>query len=148
MFHIGMWRERLRNVLAAIAADKPYAPPSNANDINDAELPHGIGTPLADASARADHLLSEILDLYERLGERPINWFSAEGTTEAVLRNSYSHPRSHLCEYYAENGDQAEGRRLLDEGLHDLREASASDFPLATLEALRNDPRFQDSVTN
>lgn len=139
MFHIGMWRERLRNVLAAVADDRPYDPPGDADAINDAELPHGIGTPLADASARADHLLTEILDLYERIGEKPIRWFGAANTTDAVLRNSFSHPRRHLCEYAAENGDMDAARQLLDDGIQELNEISASEVVLKPLSGLSGD---------
>ena len=143
MFHIGMWRERMRDALQASQEDRPFESPGDANDINDAELPGGIGTPLADASARADHLLTEILDLYGRIGERPINWFSAPSSTAAVLRNSFSHPRRHLCEYMQENGDAAGADSLLSDGLSLLDQIGASEFAKATLLSLRDDPRFQ-----
>ncbi|HVH64332.1 MAG TPA: hypothetical protein VNA65_12110 [Candidatus Dormibacteraeota bacterium] len=139
MFHIGMWRERMRDALAAIANDQPYDPPGNADAINEAELPHGIGTPLSDASARADHLLTEILELYEKIGEKPINWFGAPHTTDAVLRNSFAHPRRHLCDYTSENGDPDAARQLLENGIKDLSEVSASEFVMKPLSGLRGD---------
>ena len=105
MFHLGMWRERMRNALSDVEGGRSFAtPPANIDETNDAELPNGIGTPLADAAARSDHLLGEIIDLYGRLGDRPFNWYAAANTTEAVLRNSYTHPRLHLSEYLKENG--------------------------------------------
>lgn len=139
MFHIGMWRERFRAALAAAAEDRPFEHPGSASEINDAELPHGIGTPLSDAAARADHLLTEILDLYEKVGERPIKWFSATSTSEAVLRNSYTHPRTHLYEYLKENGDDATARKLLDEALTELEEVSAPTRLIEAMTAVKRD---------
>lgn len=139
MFHIGMWRERFRAALAATAGDRPFEPPGSANEINDAELPHGIGTPLSDAAARADHLLTEILDLYDKVGDRPIKWFSATSTSEAVLRNSYTHPRTHLYEYLKENGDDAAARKLLDDALTELEVISAPPRLIEAMTAVKRD---------
>lgn len=139
MFHIGMWRERFRAALAAAAEDQPFEHPGSASEINDAELPHGIGTPLSDAAARADHLLTEILDLYEKVGERPMKWFSATSTSEAVLRNSYTHPRTHLYEYLKENGDDAAARKLLEEALTELEEVSAPTRLIEVMTAVKRD---------
>lgn len=102
MFHLGMWRERLRNALTNISEGKDYErPPANIDEVNEAELARGIGTPLTDAAARSDHLLAEIIELYEKLGDRPIDWSLSQTTTEAVLRNSFTHPRTHIAEYTA-----------------------------------------------
>jgi len=104
MFHIGMWRERMRNALAGVSEGKDYERyPPDIDEFNDAELAHGIGTPLTDAAARADHLMGELIEVYEKLGDRPFDWNVAKTTTEAVLRNSYTHPRLHMFEYYSQN---------------------------------------------
>jgi tetratricopeptide (TPR) repeat protein len=124
MFHVGMWRERMRNALTDAAGGKPHNPPTNADEINDAELPNGIGTPLADAAARSDHLLAEIIALYEKLGERPFKWYRWENTTDAVLGNSYTHPRVHLYEYLRENGDVEGASRLLVDAVPELHAAT------------------------
>src|SRR5207245_10418599 len=59
MFHLGMWRERLRNGLADLAEGREFTPaPSNIDEVNDAELANGIGTPLTDAAARSDRLVA------------------------------------------------------------------------------------------
>jgi hypothetical protein len=128
MFHVGMWRERMRDALAAASEDRDYALPGARDEINDRELAAGIGTPLNDASARADHLLTEIGDLLEKVGDKPVRWFAAVSATDAVLRNSYSHPRTHICEYLAENGDIAQAQKLRDEALRDLGELSAPEY--------------------
>ena len=121
-----MWRERLRNALASVSQGQPFDHPSrNVDELNDAELPEGIGTPLADAAARSDLLLGEIIDLYIRLGERPIEWYAATNTTEAVLRNSYTHPRLHISEYWKENGFLERSGRLWEAALSDLHAANA-----------------------
>lgn len=130
LFHLGMWRERFRNALAAVSQDAPFEHPSEAIDeLNDAELPQGIGTPLTDAAARADLLLGEIIELYREVGDRPIKWYAAGDTSEAVLRNSYTHPRVHLAEYWQENG-------FLD------RAAAVWEPAAPELEATGSTPRF------
>jgi hypothetical protein len=126
MFHLAMWRERLRNALADLAEDRPITPPpDNIDELNDAELVGGIGTPLADAAGRADLLMEEVIGLYERLGERPMAWFTAKTTTEAVLRNSYLHPRVHLSGYLKENGFPERSAKLWDDALEDMEHAAA-----------------------
>ena len=108
MFHLGMWRERMRNALAELAEGRTPEPPppiEQQDELNDAELANGIGTPLADAAARSDHLLAEIIALYEKVGERPFQWYRWSTTTDAVLGNSYTHPRIHMSQYLHENGD-------------------------------------------
>ncbi len=126
MFHLGMWRERLRNALTNISEGKDYErPPANIDEVNEAELARGIGTPLTDAAARSDHLLAEIIELYEKLGDRPIDWGLTQTTTEAVLRNSFTHPRTHITEYYRENGEVDRARRVTEQAVDELRTAEA-----------------------
>jgi len=134
MFHLGMWRERLRDALANISAGKEYQRlPQNIDEVNDAELPKGIGTPLADAASRADHLLGEIIDLYDRVGERPIEWNVARNTTEAVLRNSYTHPRLHMQEYYNENDLTELAVELCEGAVADMRETGAPNIVMGAV---------------
>ncbi|MGA7913443.1 MAG: hypothetical protein WB682_15430 [Candidatus Dormiibacterota bacterium] len=129
MFHLAMWRERLRNALADLAEDRTFAPPpENIDEFNEAELAGGIGTPLADAAGRADLLLGEMIDLYDRLGERPMAWFTAKTTTEAMLRNSYMHPRVHLSAYLKENGFAERSAKLWDDAVTDMEAAAAPPF--------------------
>jgi tetratricopeptide (TPR) repeat protein len=126
MFHLSMWRERLRDALNEFRHARPYpAPPENIDEVNDAELASGIGTPLADAAARSDKLLTELIALAGELGDRPFKWFSANTTFEALLRNSYIHPRNHIAAYFTENGDLAGGQGLVEEGASEMREISA-----------------------
>jgi hypothetical protein len=126
MFHLSMWRERLRDALTEFRQARPYpAPPESIDEVNDAELAGGIGTPLADAAARSDILLSELIALSDELGDRPFKWFTASTTGEALLRNSYVHPRNHIAEYLKENGDQAAAHRLVEEGASEMRAIGA-----------------------
>ncbi len=126
MFHLSMWRERLRNGLADVAAGREYTPPpSNIDEVNDRELSDGIGTPLTDGAARSDLLLGEIIELYARVGDAPFAWSVAKTTTEAVLRNSYIHPRIHMFEYLTENGQPERAAPLFEDAVTDLRAASA-----------------------
>ncbi|MGZ6299347.1 MAG: TPR end-of-group domain-containing protein, partial [Candidatus Limnocylindria bacterium] len=134
MFHIAMWRERLRNALTDVVADRPFAPPpEDVDGFNDAELTAGIGTPLADAAGRADLLMGELIDLYDRAGERPMAWFTAKTTSEAVLRNSYTHPRSHLSAYLRENGFPKRSAKLWDDALTDMEDAAAPPLVMGTV---------------
>jgi tetratricopeptide (TPR) repeat protein len=126
MFHISMWRERLRDALIEFRHARPYAaPPENIDEVNDAELASGIGTPLADAAARSDKLLSELMDLAGQLGDRPFKWFSATTTGEALLRNSYVHPRVHIVAYLMENDQRDRAHRMLEDAASEMREISA-----------------------
>ncbi len=127
MFHFGMWRERMRNALTDLAEGRPTVPPPpNTDEVNDAELPGGIGTPLTDAAARSDHLLSEIIELYGRVGDRPFEWYRAKTTTDAVLGNSYTHPRTHIYEYLLENGDVERAVRLFEDAVPEMTAASSA----------------------
>ena len=131
MFHIGMWRERMRKSLTDLSeAREPTPPPEDQNAVNDEELANGIGTPLADAAARSEHLLGEIMDLYDWLGERPFQWYRAKTTTDAVLGNSFTHPRGHLYEYWRENGELDRANRLLEEAVTLLRQVNAPALPM------------------
>lgn len=126
MFHVGMWRERIRIALTDLSEGREMTPPpDNQDEVNDAELAYGIGTPLADAAARSEHLLAEIMDLYDWLGHRPFHWYRNKTTTEAVLGNSFSHPRGHIYEYLRENGELERANQLLEDGLALLREVNA-----------------------
>jgi tetratricopeptide (TPR) repeat protein len=126
MFHISMWRERLRDALVEFRHARPYtAPPDDVDEVNDAELASGIGTPLADAAARSEKLLSELIGLAGELGDRPFKWFTASTTGEALLRNSYVHPRNHISEYMRENGDHAAAYRTVEDGATQMRAIEA-----------------------
>ena len=126
MFHLGMWRERLRNALANFDEGREYVrPPENIDEFNEAELATGIGTPLGDAAARSDHLLGELIELYRKLGEQPFEWTTTKTTTEAVLRNSFMHPRIHFFNYYRENGLAPRGSELFADALSELRAVGA-----------------------
>jgi hypothetical protein len=126
MFHISMWRERLRDALVEFRHARPYtAPPEDVDEVNDAELASGIGTPLADAAARSDKLLTELIGLAGELGDRPFKWFTATTTGEALLRNSYVHPRNHIGEYMRENGDHAAAYRMVESGAAQMRAIGA-----------------------
>ena len=126
MFHISMWRERLRDALLELRQARPYtAPPESIDEVNDAELASGIGTPLADAAARSKKLLTELIALAGELCDRPFKWFTANTTGEALLRNSYLHPRNHIGEYMRENGDGAAFQRLVEEGASEMRAVGA-----------------------
>ena len=133
MFHIAMWRERLRDSFRASIEGVDYRLPGNPQEINDAELPNGIGTPLADAAARAEHLLSELIELYERMGDRKFNWLAQVSAAEAVLRNSYSHARRHMHDYFSENDELDKAHAIVEAGLRELRELEASDYVLGYL---------------
>ncbi len=132
MFHVGMWRERMRNALTEMSEDRPYTPPpEDLDDFNNAELPNGIGTPLSDAAARSDHLLGEIIKLYAQVGERPMTWYRSRTTTEAVLVNSYIHPRVHMYEYLRENGELGRANRLLEDAEAQMRAMEAPALQLS-----------------
>jgi hypothetical protein len=137
LFHICMWRERLKNGLTEFREGRTYTPPpANVDETNDAELAGGLGVALVDIAERADVLLVSLIKLWDELGERPFKWYANNTTTEALLRNSYVHPRNHIVAYLKENGDQAGANRLLEDAVTDMREVQAP--PLALGAALYN----------
>lgn len=134
MFHLGMWRERMRDALTAVSEGRDYQRfPANVDEFNDRELAHGIGIPLIDAADRADHLMGELIEAYEKIGERPFEWSISKTTTEAVLRNSYTHPRRHMFDYYVENGMPDRGRALFTDAVTDMRTAGAPPLVMGTV---------------
>ena len=122
----------MRNALTELAQGRPMTPPpADQDEINNAELANGIGTPLSDAAARSDHLLGEIIELYSKVGERPMTWYRSRTTTEAVLGNSYAHPRVHMYEYLRENGDLDRANRLFEDAEAQLRAMEAPPLHLS-----------------
>jgi hypothetical protein len=134
LFHISMWRERLRNALSEVRDGRPYLPPpENIDEVNDAEVASGLGVSLADISERSDTLLASLIALFEQMGDRPFKWYIANTTTEALLRNSYTHPRNHIVEYLSENGDEAGAARLVEDAASDMRDVSAPPLTLGAV---------------
>jgi len=124
----------MRSALAEVSEGRDYKrPPTNIDEVNDAELASGIGTPLTDAAARADHLLGEIIELYGKVGERALEWNAAKTTSEAVLRNSYTHPRLHIFEYYRENGRPDLANRVFEEAVTEMKAAGAPAVVMGTV---------------
>jgi hypothetical protein len=126
LFHICMWRERLKNALTDVREGRAYAsPPEDVDEANDSELAGGLGVALVDIAERADILLASLITLWEELGDRPFRWYANNTTTEALLGNSYVHPRNHFVAYLNENGDPAGAQRLHEDAASDLREVGA-----------------------
>jgi hypothetical protein len=126
MFHIAMWRGRLRKAFDEVHAGRPHTPiPANIDDFNDVELPTGAGVSLDEAATRADVELGSLIELARAIGERPFKWDLASTSTEAVLRNSHVHPRNHIAAYLSENGDQPAAHLLFEQAANELRDASA-----------------------
>src|SRR5713226_6877005 len=126
MFHIAQWRGRLRNAFDDVHAGRPYTPiPANIDELNDVELPTGAGLSLDEAVTRAEGELASLIELAQALGERPFKWDLATTSTEAVLRNSYVHPRNHIAAYLSENRDQPAAHLLFEEAASELRDACA-----------------------
>jgi hypothetical protein len=121
-----MWRERMRDALRSLRDGTEHtAPPDDIDAFNEEELATGIGTPLADAAARSDALLGEIIALAGELGDRPFHWYTANTTNEAILRNSYTHPRLHLSAYLRENGQPERAVGVFEDAVAEMRRLSA-----------------------
>ena len=126
LFHLAKWRERLWNGLTEVAAERPVnAPPGNIDELNDAEMAGATGVSLADAAAQSDAALTSIIAMWETIGDQPFNWFISESTGEAILRNSYLHPRIHLADQFLQWGEAARGQRLTEETASELRSVEA-----------------------
>jgi hypothetical protein len=126
MAHIASWREKLRGALIEASRGEPVsAPPTDIDAFNAAELARSSGISLEEAAPRADALLGDLIDLWATLGDRPFSWYIARTTGEALVRNSYSHPRNHLAEHYLERGDRRRGPEIYEETASELRRVDA-----------------------
>src|SRR5438132_6457589 len=116
MAHIASWRTRLRDSLIEASRGLPVSgPPTNIDAYNAAELARNARISLEAAASEADTRLGDLLDLWATFGNRPFAWFSATTAGEALLRNSYIHPRRHLAEHYVERGERARGSQIMEE---------------------------------
>ena len=100
-------------------------PPADIDAFNAGELASSAQISLEEAAARAHRLLADLIDLWATLGDRPFKWFTANTTGEALIRNSYVHPRRHLAEHYLERGDQSRGSEIREETLAELHRVDA-----------------------
>jgi len=130
MFHICMWRERVCNALTEVREGRSYTQPPNQDEVNDAELASGLGVSLTDIAERSDVLLASLIKLWDDLGERPFKWYGNNTTTEAILRNSYVHPRNHIVDYLKDNGDADGAHRLQEDAAAEMREFAAPPIAL------------------
>jgi len=126
MFHIASWREQLRDGLIQLSrGEATPAPPSDVDAFNAATLASGAGVLLTDAAASAERLLDDLIDLWATIGDRRFNWYIARTTGEALVRNSYAHPRNHISEHFIERADPARGYRIYEETAAALRKSEA-----------------------
>lgn len=126
MFHIARWRERLWNGLADGSEGRPVdGPPPDIDELNDAEMEGAAGVSLADAGARADAALTSIIAMLETNGDQPFKWYMADTTAEAIVRNSYIHPRIHIADQFLERGNVAQSQALMEESASEMRRLKA-----------------------
>ena len=128
MAHIASWRTRLRDSLIQASRGLPVsAPPADIDAFNAVELARNARITLQEGATRASMLLDDLIDIWATVGDRPFSWFTAKTTGEALVRNSYIHPRRHLSEHYVERGDRSRGAELREATLAELRRADAPD---------------------
>jgi hypothetical protein len=126
MSHVAGWRGRLRDSFIEASRGLPVSgPPADVDALNNAELARNAGISLDEGATRAERLLDDLIDLWASLGDRPFSWFTAKTTDEALVRNSFIHPRRHLAEHYAERGNELRGVELHEETLAELRRVDA-----------------------
>lgn len=126
MFHIARWRERLWNGLSEAVEERPVnALPGDIDQFNDAEMVGAAGVSLAEAAGRSDAALTSIIAMWEAMGDQPFKWYISETTGEAILRNSYLHPRIHLADQFLERGESSRSNALTEETATELRAAEA-----------------------
>jgi hypothetical protein len=126
MFHLGRWRERLRDGLTQLQNGREVTmPPDDIDGINEAELAEGRGLTLEEAAPRSDAAAGELIDLCTALGDRPFKWYRADTTAEAAIRNGYFHPRNHIAEHFIERGDRPRGAQIFEATVAGPRRAEA-----------------------
>jgi hypothetical protein len=127
MFHLARWRGRLLHAMSEYASGRSFEPQAgNIDEFNDAELRTGDGLSLADTAAESDTAFAGLLDLWSKLGDRPFKWFMASSTAEALVRNSYSHPRIHMAGYFLDRGDARRAHEIYEATAAELRNAEAT----------------------
>jgi len=85
-------------------------------------MPAGCDLPLGQTSVRADQSLGELMALYTSLGEREFRWTTTFTTGDAIVRNSYFHPRVHIGAYWQENRDERRAHQLIENTVGERRE--------------------------
>jgi hypothetical protein len=131
--HVASWREVLRDGLIEAGRGEPVSAPTiDVDAFNAAELARSAGVSLDEAARRADTLLGDLIDLWATLGDRPFSWYIAKTTGEALVRNSYAHPRNHLAEHFIERADRARGYQIYEASAVALRQAEAPPTTLGT----------------
>jgi len=121
MFHIGGWRGRLRDYLRQAGQGPVTAPEDDVDATNDAELRKGAGVSLRDAATRSDQAIADLIEQWATLGDRPLKYYRANTTAEALVRISYFHPRNHLAEHFIEQGDRPRATQILEDSAAELR---------------------------
>jgi tetratricopeptide (TPR) repeat protein len=130
-FHLAQWRERLWNALAEAGEGRPVnAPAGDIDELNDREMEGATRESLAEAAARSDAALTSLIAMLETMGDRPFKWYAAETVAEAIVRNSYLHPRHHLADQLLQMGDEERGSNVLEETAEQLRRAEAPPYIL------------------
>jgi hypothetical protein len=126
LYHVSMWRDVLLGSLRELQQGRPPTPPPDSVDAFNAQhLTGGTDLQLKSALDRADQRLSEMIALWEALGDQPFPWYVARTVGEALVRNSYYHPRNHIAEHYLERGDRARATAIYEETAAELRKAQA-----------------------
>jgi tetratricopeptide (TPR) repeat protein len=125
-FHLAQWRERLRNALSEGAAGRRVnAPIGNIDELNDVEMAGAGDVTLAGEAARSEAALTSLIAMLAAAGEQPFTWYMAATTAEAIVRNSYLHPRIHIADQFRERGDVRRSDRLFEETASELRKVEA-----------------------
>jgi hypothetical protein len=131
-FHIYGWRKVLVGGLEELQSGRHITPPpDDVDEHNDRELRGGAAVSLHNAARAAQETLGRLIALWNQLGDRPFNWYMAETTGRALLRNSYLHPRNHLAEHFIERGDRARGHQIFERTASELRRARVPGHTLA-----------------
>jgi len=125
LVHVATWREQLLNGLRQAEHGGEAQPPGNVDEFNAVELARGAGVSLEDAVGQSQDRLAELIDRWKTMGDRPFHWYVARTTGEALIRNSYSHPRNHIAEHFIELGNSERGHQLYEETAAELRKAGA-----------------------
>jgi hypothetical protein len=118
-------------LIEASRGEPASKPPIDIEAVNAAQLARDAGISLEAGAARAEAMLVDQIDLWATLGDRPLAWFTAKTTGEALVRNSYIHPRNHLGEHFLERGDRTRGAEIFEETLVELRRAETPAHILA-----------------
>jgi hypothetical protein len=118
--HFRYWREMFaRRLPAVIAGDKAEAAPDDIEAENEVHISRDLQVATADLSQDWAKSWKETFTVLGSCTDddlrREPDWYGVKTLYIAMLRNSYTHPRDHLIDFWLDRGDRARAAALCED---------------------------------